>query len=344
MIKKFPSGRMEDLFSAIAQTHALYLPVEQKGRVNFGKWGDGEKVRLDALNTAKSAKDLFFPQSEELAAFKVEGKSITITPAEAAAEPFVVFGVRACDAKSFEILDMVFLNEPVDTFYKMRREKGVVVTLACAEPEETCFCTVFGIDATEPGGDIAAWQANGFIYLKPVSEKGAGLIEKLASMLEDADEAELTETKKAAKDVLARLPLGTLDIDTLKKFTLKETFEQPIWQQLSQACIGCGTCTFVCPTCQCYDIRDFDTGHGVCRYRCWDSCMYSDFTRMAHGNPRKTQLERFRQRFMHKLVYFPENNGGVYSCVGCGRCLSACPVSMNIAKVIKALGAQNNGK
>ena len=86
-----------------------------------------------------------------------------------------------------------------------------------------------------------------------------------------------------------------------------------------------------------YDIRDFKTGSGVKRFRCWDSCMYSDFTLMASGNPRTSQLERFRQRFMHKLVYFPANNDGIYGCVGCGRCLSKCPISMNIVKVAKCL-------
>ena len=107
---------------------------------------------------------------------------------------------------------------------------------------------------------------------------------------------------------------------------------------MSQACLGCGTCTFVCPTCQCFDIRDFDTGNGVMRYRCWDSCMYSDFTQMAAENPRHSQLERFRQRFMHKLVYYPSNNEGIYGCVGCGRCLAKCPINMNIVKVMKELG------
>jgi ferredoxin len=117
-----------------------------------------------------------------------------------------------------------------------------------------------------------------------------------------------------------------------------ELFDAPEWAELSSTCLGCGTCTFVCPTCQCYDIKDFNTGHGVVRFRCWDSCMYSEFTKMAHGNNRNTQKERFRQRFMHKLVYFPENNDGIFGCVGCGRCISRCPISMNIVKVMKKLG------
>ena len=107
-------------------------------------------------------------------------------------------------------------------------------------------------------------------------------------------------------------------------------------------CIGCGTCTFVCPTCQCYDIREFDAGNSIKKFRCWDSCMYSDFTKMAHGNPRTSQKERFRQRFMHKLVYFPDNNNGEFGCVGCGRCLAKCPISMNIVKVEKALEVPAN--
>jgi Fe-S oxidoreductase len=100
----------------------------------------------------------------------------------------------------------------------------------------------------------------------------------------------------------------------------------------------------VCPTCQCYDIKDFNTGREVIRFRCWDSCMYSDFTLMAHGTNRPNHMQRFRQRFMHKLVYYPENNNGMFSCVGCGRCLSRCPISMNIVKVMKKLGGNEDAE
>ena len=134
------------------------------------------------------------------------------------------------------------------------------------------------------------------------------------------------ETEQAAiRAVMEKLPLKDLDLTGFDGDHLMEHFNIPAWAKLSESCLGCGTCTFVCPTCQCYDVRDFDTGHGVRRFRCWDSCMYSDFTMMAHGTNRPTQLERFRQRFMHKLVYFPANNDGIYGCVGCGRCLSQMP-------------------
>ena len=93
----------------------------------------------------------------------------------------------------------------------------------------------------------------------------------------------------------------------------------------------------MCPVCQCYDLHDYDTGHGVIHYRCWDSCMYEDFTRMSAGNNRPTRMQRYRQRFMHKLVYGPENNNGLYGCVGCGRCVVKCPSSLHIVQVLRKM-------
>ena len=149
-----------------------------------------------------------------------------------------------------------------------------------------------------------------------------------------ADEKTVAAEQKAAKERFDKLPFKNLDLTPFKA-DMKETFADEKWQKLSQGCLGCGACTFVCPTCQCFDIRDFKAKDGVIRFRCWDSCMYSDFTQMAGGNPRTTQTQRFRQRFMHKLVYYPKRYGGTYSCVGCGRCVEKCPQHLNIVKVIK---------
>lgn len=172
------------------------------------------------------------------------------------------------------------------------------------------------------------------------TEKGEALLASLP-MLEDAADDAAEESKAKTKAILEKLPLKNLSTDSFGGDKLMELFNSDKWAGLSEACLGCGTCTFVCPTCQCYDIRDYDTGHGVQRFRCWDSCMYSDFTKTAGGQPRPTQIERFRQRFMHKLVYYPANNEGVFGCVGCGRCMKSCPISMNIVKVMKTLGEGN---
>ena len=173
--------------------------------------------------------------------------------------------------------------------------------------------------------------------MQGATDKGNALLEKVSSVLESADEKAVDDAKSAINAVMKKLPLAKVSFEHMKDNDLLDYFNSDKWSGLSEACLGCGTCTFVCPTCQCYDIREFDTGNGIKKFRCWDSCMYSDFTKMAHGNPRTTQLQRFRQRFMHKLVYFPDNNNGEFGCVGCGRCLAKCPISMNIVKVAKAL-------
>ena len=337
-MKKLSLNKLNDLFAAVAQNQALYLPVDnQAGQAEFRVWEQGVEMSR-ALNTTRSAKDFFFPQTENMMEFKVEGKTIEVIDTRKETEDFVVFGVRACDARSFTILDKVFLADPVDTFYANRRAHGTIVTLACTRPTETCFCSAFDIDPANPEGDVAAWMTESDLYLKALTEKGTALLDSISAMLEDSDEAAVDAQKKTIGEIMARLPLQNLPLDSFKPEKMLEFFDAPEWKSLSESCLGCGTCTFVCPTCQCYDIKDYNTGHGVQRFRCWDSCMYSDFTKMAHGNIRNSQKERFRQRFMHKLVYFPENNEGIFGCVGCGRCLAKCPISMNIVKVMKTLG------
>ncbi len=344
-MKKLSVEKLDALFEAISSSRTLYLPIEKAGKVDFYPWSKGEKVRLDALQTTRSAKDLFFPQSECFAKFKLAKNSISVAPVAPADEKFVIFGVRACDARSFELLDKVFLADPVDVMYQARRNNGTIVTLACSEPEETCFCSNFGIDASAPGGDVRATLCGGSIILEALTEKGESLLGEVSSLLETAsadDEKALEETKKGIKEIIGKLPFNDLPLDGIRKQDELEAFQWWKWGELSQGCLGCGTCTFVCPTCQCYDIRDFDTGHGINRFRCWDSCMFWEFTQAAGHNPRLTQMERFRQRFMHKLVYFPKNNGGDFSCVGCGRCVRKCPSALNIVKVIKELGGSDN--
>ncbi|MBR7162122.1 MAG: 4Fe-4S dicluster domain-containing protein [Clostridia bacterium] len=335
--------KIQSLFAEISKSAKLYLPVDgTDGCASYGEWSEGVEWS-NALNTTKSPKDFFFPQTEDLMKFKTQGKNIEIIDTRSESEDFVVFGVRACDAKSFDILDRVFLSEPQDSFYAMKRKHGIIVTAACTRPSETCFCQTFGIDPASPAGDIATWKTADALYLQANTEKGTALLEKLGDLLEECSDDAVNAQKEKTAAIMQKLPLKDLNTDAFGGGKTQELFNNPAWDELSQSCLGCGTCTFVCPTCQCYDIKDFNTGNGVIRYRCWDSCMYSEFTRMAHGNNRLTQKERFRQRFMHKLVYYPENNDGLFSCVGCGRCLAKCPISMNIVKVMKKIGG-NKGE
>ncbi len=341
---KIAKENLSALFQKIAESFELYLPVKTAGQTNFAAWNADAEVDLDTLKTVKSAKDAFFPQSEGLYTVKKEGKKMSVEPESLKEQDFVVFGMKACDVKGLEVLDNVFLADPVDTFYAARRDHGTIVAFACHEPEETCFCKVFGVDAAAPASDVAVWTVGEDLYWKAQSEKGEALTERVKELLADADtsgEAEVEAEKEAIHKIVEKLPYMNLSLEGWNGDALSEKFDSPVWEELYKPCLACGTCTFVCPTCQCYDIKDYTAGTTVSRYRCWDSCMYSDFTMMAHGNNRTSQMQRFRQRFMHKLVYYPANNDGMYSCVGCGRCVEKCPQALNIVKVIKAF--QNQG-
>ena len=335
-MRRLPISALDSLFASIAEQTTLYIPADDvKGQAQFTPWSEGLSL-TKKLNTVRSAKDLFFPQVENLVNFKLSGKKIEVIENRDPSDPFVVFGVRACDCRSFDILDRVFLEEPADTYYQTRRENGTVITLACNRPGETCFCGAFGIDAADPQGDVTCWIAENFLYWRSNTAKGDALTNHLP-MLEDCDDSAVISQQEKTRTILDKLPLKDLDLTGFDGEHLMDWFNSPAWAELSESCLGCGTCTFVCPTCQCYDVQDFDTGKEIKRFRCWDSCMYSDFTMMAHGTNRPTQKERFRQRFMHKLVYFPSKNEGIYGCVGCGRCLQKCPIHMNIVKVAKKL-------
>ena len=333
---KIAKENLSALFQMIAERQELYLPVERAGQTNYAAWTPEVMVDLDTLKTVKSAKDAFFPQSEGLYSVKREGKKMHVEPEALKEQNFVVFGMKACDVQGVEVLDRVFLADPVDTFYKARREHGTIVALACHEPEETCFCKAFGIDAADPAADVATWMIGDDLYWKALTEKGETLTSLVKELLTDAEEAPVEAEKEVIHAIVEKLPYMNLSLEGWNGEALNEKFNSPLWEELYKPCLACGTCTFVCPTCQCYDIKDYTAGDTVSRYRCWDSCMYSDFTMMAHGNNRTSQMQRFRQRFMHKLVYYPANNDGMYSCVGCGRCVEKCPSALNIVKVIKA--------
>ncbi len=341
---KIAKSKLNELYGKIAEKMGLFLPVKKAGEVNYAVWEEGKEVSLETLKTVKSPKNMFFPDSENLMKFRSEGKELEIEDVreDYSQKPFVLFGVKACDYKAIEVLDKVFLADPVDSYYQGRREATTIVTLACSKPEESCFCGVFGIDATAPSGDVTTRLDNEYLYWQANTEKGESLTALVKELFEEGGEGEVSAQQEATKVVLSKLPFANLNLSKFKAENLNELFESKEWEEMSEACLGCGTCTFVCPTCQCFDIRDIKTNDGILRYRCWDSCMYADFTLMAHGNSRTTQMQRFRQRFMHKLVYYPSQNDGLYSCVGCGRCVNKCPQRLNIVKVIKTLGGKEN--
>ena len=213
-MKKISLANLNKLYDAISANYPLYLPVEKAGEVNYGYYEEGAKVRLDVLKTVKSPKDCFFPQTEDLMKFKVEGQKIEIIDVREHAKPFVVMGVRACDFKAFDVLDKVFLVDPLDTYYATKREAGIVITHACSKPDESCFCHAFGVDATNPLGDITIWTVGEYLYWRANTEKGSALTQKLAGLLVEDGEEAVKKQQEEVKAIYAKLPLANLDLST----------------------------------------------------------------------------------------------------------------------------------
>ena len=268
---KIEKANLNELFRAIANTQDLYVPVKISNQANFAAWTEDAQVDLDTLKTVKSPKDAFFPQSENLYSVKKEGKKIRIEAESLKDKDFVVFGMKACDVQGVKVLDKVFLVDPVDSYYAARRKHGTIVAMACHEPEETCFCNVFGIDCAQPAADVAVWMVGDTMCWKALTEKGEALTASVSGLLTPADaedEAKVEAEKAAIHAIVEKLPYSNLSLEGWNGDALTEKFNSPVWEKLYKPCLACGTCTFVCPTCQCYDIKDYDTGNGVHRYRC----------------------------------------------------------------------------
>ena len=332
MKKKIATQKLPSLWAKLAEEGSLYLPIQEGPVVLFAPWHEGAQVALEAVNSVVSPKDIFLPREETYFKYQCAGQDLKITET-AYDEPVIAFGIHACDLKAIEMLDKVFMEEgSQDTLYSKRREMTTVVALSCTFPDPYCFCEVFGINPQDaPGADVMAHLDQDYLHLEARTEKGEALLKKAAALLEES-------TFEASTVKLKQTDFG-LEVQGLSE-RLKDQFDHPAWEKLYKSCLGCGVCTYVCPTCYCFDVEDYGHEAGGERFRCWDSCMFKEFTQMAGGhNPRPGRKERVRQRFMHKLSYYPEKYGEI-ACVGCGRCLRSCPVNLDIVHVIKALGGE----
>lgn len=300
-------------------------------------------VVLAPTNTRLSVKSVFFPQREVLLSFK----SSALDAVPAVDGNLVVFGARPCDARAMTWMDGVFGGGGrADPYFVERRRGAVVVALACDEPEATCFCTsVGGSPYGADGADVLASRAGGAeetasgegpsdLLLEPVTEKGSAFLVRHARLLRPATSDEAESRAERARAAEARMEM--LDLSGVKE-KMDAGFDSPAWEAIARSCLGCGACTYVCPTCHCFDITDESRGDRGVRVRTWDACQYRLFTQHASGhNPRGDKRARMRQRLMHKYSYAAETAGAVF-CSGCGRCVRACPVNLDIREMLAAL-------
>ena len=243
-------------------------------------------------------------------------------------QEMILFALRPCDARSFKVLDALFLDkEPSDPQYAHHRQSLTLIGLACPEMLETCFCTVVGGAPDESEGlDILLTRMDDGYSVQTITEKGETLVSSL-----DFKEMDSVHINPAKANGLPKLHESS---------EWAAVFKDVFWEELSHSCLSCRVCSFVCPTCRCYDVRDEviairPDGKVYERLRAWDTCTSTGYRRIAGGhNPRETQLKRLKNRFYCKFMYYPEDFG-VIGCVGCGRCVDACPAGIDILEVVE---------
>ncbi len=322
----------------LSGSYRLFGPVLEKESHEYKELNQGEMPDLDLVNTRLSPKSVIYPQTQvmfEYSTDESEKDSHVMKEVPSDDKPRAVLGVRPCDAASFLLVKRNFDSpEYKDPYWVKPYENTTFIGLACDNPSQTCFCTAVGNGPYgEDGLDLLLIQEGDDYSAKVITKKGEQLA-KAAGWNTEGSSDDIETRKKEAED-----KIGIKDITgSLKNLKTTDLFEAPFWDDISFSCLNCGTCTYSCPTCWCFDIQDENSGTNGKRIRNWDSCMYPLFTLEGSGhNPRPVKMQRVRQRFMHKLKYYVDKYDAGVQCVGCGRCIQLCPVNIDIRTVCEIM-------
>jgi sulfhydrogenase subunit beta (sulfur reductase) len=287
------------------------------------------------VNTRLSPKALLFPQSEEMLEYSLdESRDDHHIMKEVARDdsPRAVVGIRPCDAKATLLVKLNFDTPDVkDPYWLAAYHATTFVGMACDTPAIHLFLHHRRVRPLPRGRPGRAGHGPGRrLSGQDTHGQGQGL-RRCSRVDAGVDDAAAFEAgRKAAESRI----VSTVETDNLAGTELLELHGAPFWEDVAFACLNCGTCTFSCPTCWCFDIQDEVHGTSGVRTKNWDSCMFPIFTVHTTGhNPRDTKTQRVRQRFMHKLKYFVDKYDAGIMCVGCGRCVRQCPVNIDIRRV-----------
>ena len=335
------------LRTMVGQGINVLVPVMSDGKVAYEPLSTmkDENVLLDFSNSYRPPKGIVFPQSEVLLVYDTEKP----TKGQKKAKPryrvqevrpdmndTVIFAIRPCDAHGVAILDKVFGGPLTDQYYSQRRSKLTLIGLACSQPELNCFCTsVGGSPSGTDGLDILLTAITGGYHVMAMTKKGAAMLDgpSFKDSTEDQHGQALKAQQKAVEGFAREMKEGPVDPNAMVD-ALKGMYEDRLWDDIARKCIGCGACTYLCPTCHCFDINDEGNARKGRRVRTWDTCQFPDFTLHTSGhNPRPQKKFRIRQRIYHKFKYMPENIGMI-GCVGCGRCITVCPMNMDLFRIL----------
>ena len=300
----------------------------------------GDESLFGFAATAQSAKPLLFPADELLWRGTRTDSGFDVTRETGEPAPVALLGVRGCDLAAINIHDTVLLSRnAMDVHYASRRARSLLIAVTCATPAGTCFCASMGTGPRPgEGADLILTElldADGHRFLvESHSPAGADVLASLPTLEATASDHESAHAVVAAATMQMGRQLRTDDLRDL----LYASAESPRWSDVAERCLACTNCTMVCPTCFCTSVEDVSDLSGDVdeRHRVWDSCFSMEYSRLHGGAVRTSTSARYRQWLTHKLAAWPDQFG-MSGCVGCGRCITWCPASIDITAEVTAL-------
>jgi len=337
--RRLPKSEFKNFIEILKEDYPTIIgpAVAENDRDVFKEIKDVNELTLERTRPLKPPKEFLFPQREELLKYSFGEKAVEIK-GEISCEKQALFALRPCDLASIKYMDTFFNNNFTDDYYSQKREKTIIVGIACEFPSNKCFCTSMDISpVSSSGSDIFLTNGEAFFLVDFITEKGLAIMNKLRNVLKEPS-SEDSLLKDKINEETRSLLLEEFDLNKVRENLEKAYHREDIWKKYSDICVVCGACTFDCPTCTCFDVEDFflDKNSGL-RYRVWDSCSFYNFSLHASShNPRGRKIDRLRQRIMHKFNY-TVRQFNLWSCVGCGRCIAVCPVGINTRSIVKDL-------
>ncbi len=319
------------------------LPIGYRDRQQPGIYrleNENNGLYFGYTTPANSPKYFLHPPQAVLWEAHSNGKGFKIEPPAKPAEKYAFIGVRPCDLAAIRLYDRIFDgSDHSDPIYNQRRKDCLIVAVNCTQPGEHCFCASMGSGpVAEDGFDIVLTEIvqedKHFFIADLGSQKGSELVGELDCTKADADKL------KTAAELLeaAAHNMGKVFDAKAARELFPKGFENPHWEEVIKRCLVCGNCTMVCPTCFCSTVVDRTSLDlkSAQRIRCWDSCFNIDFTYIHGGYTRSSRASRYRQWCTHKLSTMHQQFGQ-NGCVGCGRCITWCPVGIDITKEAEAV-------
>ena len=315
--------------------------VEKQEAAIYRLERDPEDRFFAFTNVPQSWKKFLHPPNLCLLKARKEGQSFSVDDSDEVV-PTAFFGVRACELAAIRVQDGVFLGQQFkDPWYDRRREAAFLIGVNCARAGGTCFCVSMKTGpAIENGDDLTLTELKDVFLAEPRNSKAEEILKSVSCR--EATAEELAEAGLQAEETAKQMG-RELDTDGLPELIMRN-YDEEHWEEVAQKCMACTNCTMVCPTCFCFTVEEVTdlTGQESSRVRSWDSCFTTDFTFTAGSPQRTTTLSRYRQWMTHKLSTWHEQFGES-GCVGCGRCITWCPVGIDITAQAASLRAQDGG-